>query len=510
MIGERTSTRLTAAWMITLVAGIMVRLWNLGRQSFSMDEVWELQIANAPWSDIHLIDDGFPPLFHYVLKVLLSMGNDMAGRWLAAAAGVATLYIVYRIGNSVDRSPGAGLGLIAAAVLAWFPLHIHLAREGRVYALAIMGVAIAILGMWKISESEGAVLRPWLIYGAGVVLGMWLHYGLAVVALLGAGLTFFLSEDKKSWFMTHAVMGALALPLLIPLGGDLVPHTTIVTARDAGFAEIGFLGKTLLFGFGLGPSARELHTMSAGDAIARLAPWIAVLVPAVGYLVWAGWEYLEERARRIFLTLIFGGLILTTALISLSGIGFQVRYFAWLVVPLSLWLPAGLVRGGIAPLVAGLLCGVAALVSIGAREFSPEHQTEDARAVAAFVAESEPLPGFALSWYMANPINYYLTPETFLPIEDPRQASDVLGPRAKPGLAAIPLSNNVSGSQPDEILIGLIADATDPGDRYYLFYSRPFHGDDDGSFLANLTRIDQLEQVFEAPGYRVFEGIRAG
>ncbi|MBT8201214.1 MAG: hypothetical protein KJO36_11935 [Acidimicrobiia bacterium] len=495
--------------MITLSAGVVVRLWNLGHQSFSMDEVWELQIAHAPWTDIHLIDDGFPPLFHYLLKVLLIMGSDMAGRWLAAAAGIATLYVVYRLGNALDRSAEPGLGLIAAAVLAWFPLHIHLAREGRVYSLAILGVAIAILGIWSISESASNHARPWLIYGSGLVLGMWLHYGLAVVALLGAGLTFFLSDDRKSWLTTHAVAGALALPILIPLGGDLVPHTTIVTARDAGLAEIGFLGKTLVFGFGLGPSARQLHVMSAGDAIAQLAPWIIVLVPAIGYLAWAGWDHLQERARRVLLVLIFGGLVLTTALISLSGIGFQVRYFAWLVVPISLWLAAGLARPGTGSTVAGLVLAVAALVSIGAREFSPEHQTEDARAVAAFVTEAEPLPGFALSWYMANPINYYLTPEAFLPIEDPRLASDVLGPRNKPGLAAIPLSNNVSGSQPDEILIGLIADSTDPGDRYYLFYSRPFHGDDDGSFLASLTEIDQLEQVFEAPGYRVFEGVRA-
>ncbi len=501
------AVRRSTAWVVALVGAVVFRLWNLGRQSLSMDEVWEIQIANAPWADIHLIDDGFPPLYHYLLKLLLGAGTDMAGRWLAAGAGLATIYVVFRLGNAMDRSLEPRLGLLAATVLAWLPFHIHLSREGRGYALAILAVAVAILGMSRIAESRGTVGRPWVVYGAAVVLSLWLHYGLAVVALLGAGITYLSSDNRRHWFTTHLVVGVLSLPLLIPLGGDLVPHTTIVTARDAGFAEIGFLGKTLLFGFGLGPSARELHIISAGEAIAQLVPWIIVLVPAVGYLAWAGWQQLDKSGRRLFLTIIVGGLVLTTALISLSGIGFQVRYFAWLLVPLSIWLAAAFSDGRRATHIAGLLCVIAALVSIGAREYSSDHRTEDARSVASFLDQSEPLPGFSLSWYMANPINYYLTPEVFLPLEDPRTANDVLGPRMKPGLAVQPLSDGVSGSRPDATLIELMDLSLDPGDRFYLTYSRPFHGDDDGSFLDHLTMTNGLELVFEADGYRVYQGM---
>lgn len=489
-----------------MAGAVVIRLWNLGRQSFTMDEVWELQIANAAWADIHLIDDGFPPMFHYLLKIGLGLvGSDEVARWLAAAAGLATIWVVYRLGSSLA---GVQAGWLAALVMAWLPLHIHLSRDGRVYALMILAAATAIWAAWEL-RSQSA--RFWAIYGVGLLAGLWLHYAFAGLALILAIATYLKQADRKQWWITHVLIGIAAVPLIAPLMGDLTPHTTLATARGAGLAELGYVGKTLLFGFALGPSSRALHTLSVSDALVQLAGWVVVLAPAVGYLAYRGWKsesWTAKDARSYVVALILGGIAVTTALIIASGIGFQVRYFAWLLVPIALWFgPAMATRDRLVS-AAIAVCVVASAVSIYSREFISDHQNEDSLAVSEFLAEADQHPAFALSWYMANPVNYYLTPEAFLPLEDPRVADRVLGPRNIPGQAVRPLSNSVGGSEPDADILALIDGDTAVGQSYYLLYSRAFHNDDDGSFLAAATERDSLVLVFEATGYRVYEGLR--
>jgi len=493
------------AALVALGAAVFMRLWNLGRQSLSMDEVWELQIANAPWLDIHLIDDGFPPLFHYLLKAGVGIfGTDHIARWLAALAGLATIWVVYRLGSSLA---GSRAGWASALAMAWLPLHIHLSRDGRVYSLMILAAAIVIWAAWELRTGSG---HYWPIYAIGLVAGIWLHYAFAGLALLLAVITYVDEPDRKRWWITHGLVGLLALPLIAPLLGDLTPHTTLTTAPDLGLAELGYLGKTLLFGFALGPSSRALHTLSVGEAFGQTVGLAVVLVPSMGLLIFRSWksESWSTSGRRFVAVVLTGGIAITVILIAVSGIGFQVRYFAWLLVPIALWLGPALAVKQRLVFVAIALCGVAVAVSVFSREFVAEHQNEDSRAISEFLTDSDDYPTFALSWYMANPVNYYLTPEAFLPLEDPRDAERVLGPRNKPGQAVRPLSDGVGAPQSDGDVFRLIDDDVAPGGAYYLLYSRPFHGDDDGSFLAAATARDNLVLIHEVTGYRVYQGSR--
>lgn len=480
-------------WLAALAAAVVFRLWDLGRLSLSMDEVWEIQIASAPWADIHLIHDGFPPLFHYLLKPAIGLFGYAAPRWMAALAGLATIWVVYRLGEAVR----SGLGLPAATLLAWLPLHIHLSREGRVYPLVILAAAVA---LWAAYKSR------WGWYAVAVVTSLWLHYAMAALAVMLALWTLMNKPDRRQWLSVHVFIGALVAPLIFPLLGDLTPHTTVPAARDPGLGEVAFLGKALLFGFALGPSARDLHTMTFGEALAAILPWALILAPAAIWIGANAWR--KAPGTRAWAMVAIAGLVLTIALILLAGIGFQVRYFAWLMVPLCVLLASGLDRRPVTVAAAGV-CAAAMVFSAASREFVPDHQTEDTRAAAEFISTREE-PAFALAWYMANPINFYLTPEAFLPLEDPRTAEDMLGPRNKPGQRVRPLSTGVGGSEPEAVLKGLMDEDLQPGDAYLLVYSRTFHGDDDGSFRASLEAEDGLVPVFTAAGVEVLRGVRSG
>ena len=506
---EQPRTRQDTVWIAALAVAVIVRVWDLGRLSFSMDEVWELQIANAPWGDIHKIEDGFPPLFHYILKALQSLGApDSAARWLTSAAGLVAIYVVYRLGNALDSSRMPRLGLIAATVMAWMPLHVHISREGRVYSLAVLAAAVAMWATWELTRHDREPRTwSWGVYGLAVLAGLWLHYGLAALALILAPFTFVYSRDRRRWWLTHAAVAALTLPLIFPVLGDLASDP--LAPPEFGFPQLGYTAKTLLFGFALGPSSRALHTISVGEAIRQSAGWIVVLTPAVGYLTYRSWHAFEPAVRRFLLILLVAGLAATAGLILVGGVGFQVRYFAWLLIPIAIWVGGALTQLTRPTALALAVCVVAVVASIGGRELADAHRTEDAVAVAEYLSQSGQQPAFALSWYTANPVNYYLTPEAFLPLEDPDLYDRVLGPRNKSGQAVRPLSTGSRETDTTERLLALIDEDTQPGDQYFFLYARPFHGDPDGTFLAVLTTRDRLELVFEATGYEVYSGIRA-
>ncbi|MEQ8835619.1 MAG: hypothetical protein RID07_02310 [Lacipirellulaceae bacterium] len=75
------SLRNLLAISLVLIVAFALRAYRLDHQSYSMDEVIELSIASLPISDIVVEPDGFPPLYHLVLKAWVTVwGSEHASR----------------------------------------------------------------------------------------------------------------------------------------------------------------------------------------------------------------------------------------------------------------------------------------------------------------------------------------------------------------------------------------------------------------------------------------------
>ncbi len=124
--------------IIILLVGLILRLINLN-QSLWLDEainavfVRSLDLKSLIFN--YSLSDFHPPLYHILMKgwVVLFGSSEIALRMPSVILGVASIYIIYKIGKKLFDEKTA---LIAATLLATAPLHIFYSQEARMYMLA--------------------------------------------------------------------------------------------------------------------------------------------------------------------------------------------------------------------------------------------------------------------------------------------------------------------------------------------------------------------------------------
>ena len=127
---EAVARIVSVTLVMILAAGI--RVWGLNQIGFNTDEaVYAGQaaaIGQIPvLKDIFPVFRAHPLLFQFVLGLLFHFGvSDLAARLLAVAIGVATVFIVYRLGSLLY---GESTGLLAALILAVMPYHVVVSRQ---------------------------------------------------------------------------------------------------------------------------------------------------------------------------------------------------------------------------------------------------------------------------------------------------------------------------------------------------------------------------------------------
>jgi hypothetical protein len=281
------------------------------------------------------------------------------------------------------------------------------------------------------------------------------------------------------------------LPSLWLLKNDLDQPWGYARTSEFSLAALGYTYFSYLSGYTLGPSLRELHSLSGQEAAMRAAPWLAALGASTAILlgqalVSAGSSSWRRRAAS------FAAFCLTPAAIigvvsAAAAFGYNVRHAAWAVVPVMVVLAMGAAHGRPRWLSAGAIAVLMACfaAALAFRLYDENHRVEDARAVAAYVAaHDEQAPMFVLSGYMRLPLAAYMG-RTRQPIALPDAGSD---------------------EKSDQLAIDIVRQTVLPGQRFWLAYTREFHGDPQGVQLAALENAFELRQVAAFAGFRLYQG----
>ncbi|CAN5228755.1 MAG: glycosyltransferase family 39 protein [Gemmatimonadetes bacterium] len=474
----------SARFAAILLLALGLRVWSLHDQSLTMDEISELRIAHGSAGSIVQSKDGFPPLYHLLLSGWMrTFDSESSARWLAVFFGVLSIAAVERLGSRVGRP---AVGLWSGALLAISPFHIWYSQEGRSYGLFFL---LATLALWTFLRAlETDRRRDWALYALTAVAGLYTHYFFALLLAVAA---FILALERRGWgewrspLAAHVAIAVLALPLIPLLEADF--------SYQAGYPERGAFGApafaytyvSLLTGYSLGPSLRELHVLAPGTALRSLLPWLIPLGAAAAVLLFYGYRELGRRntVRRLLLLALLP--VLAVGLLSeLGGVGYNVRYVLWVGLPFVVWLGAGAARGwrqaagrvGLLTLL--ILFGVA----LYQRHQIDRYKNEDTRAVAAYLQSKENrFPVLVISSYMAAPLSHYL----------------------EPGWPVYGLSKIESARELDEVLASIDRLAPHPG-PYWLVYTRAFHGDPKGRLLDLLTERDGLRLVARFAGIDLY------
>lgn len=479
----------SALHALILLAAAVLRLALVNAQSLSMDEVKDLRTARGGFTEILNAEDRFPPLYHSLLSVWLRLcGWDETGHVFSVLCGVLTVWVAGRLGRCVG---GRTTGLAAAAVFAVSPFTIWYATESRVYGLYFLLAAAALwqywLAVWE--DRRGG----WIGFAAASVLGIYTHYYFGLLTAL-AGVVFLARRPAwpqlRAGLLAFAAIGVLSLPALWCLEQDLDQPWGFARTSNFTLAGLGYTFFSFFSGYSLGPSLRELHTISAREAAARAAIWLPMLaVPVAVLLVQGVWALKGRRRRMVIVWLATFGLAptLIVGLVSrFATFGYNVRHVLWSCIVLLIVMAVGMAKGrprGLATLATALVF-VSFLAALYHRTYSDAYRNEDSRAVAAYLQADQDGPAavFVLSGYMIAPLEYYL-------------------PASWP---VFPLPDATPDGLALEKAIALIQKQVSRSGKFWLAYSRAFHGDPQGDLFQGLSETFDLQLAAKFAGYRLY------
>ena len=169
----------------SLLTGAFLRLWQINAIGYNTDEaVYSGQagaIAGVPGLKENFpIFRAHPLLFQFVLSLIYKIHfDDLVGRLLAAAIGLATIFLVYQLGKLLyGRLPGA----LAAAFLALMPYHVVVTRQVLLDGPMTFFATLTLYMLARFGTSQ----KAWWIYAAGIGMGLTFLSKETSIILLGA------------------------------------------------------------------------------------------------------------------------------------------------------------------------------------------------------------------------------------------------------------------------------------------------------------------------------------
>src|SRR5215211_7087539 len=230
---ETTARLISVTLVMSLAAGI--RIWGLNQIGFNTDEaVYSGQaaaIAQIPvLKDIFPVFRAHPLLFQFLLALLFNFGvSDLAARLLAVAIGVATVFIVYRLGSLLY---GEYVGILAALILAVMPYHVVVSRQVLLDGPMVLCSTLTLYLLVRYALTGNPV---WL-HAAGIGMGLTFLAKETGIILIGAVYSFFaLSRDIfvriQDLIISFVLMVLMILPFPISLwlaGGSKVGQQYLI------------------------------------------------------------------------------------------------------------------------------------------------------------------------------------------------------------------------------------------------------------------------------------------
>ncbi len=339
-------------WLIALLILLLaaaLRFYNLGAQSFWNDEGNSYVQATRSFADIaaNAARDIHPPGYYWLLAIWRALvgESEFALRALSAFASVISVAFAYAVGR---RLSGEIAGLTAALLTAINTFSLYYAQETRMYALlALWGEA----GFWALIRFfERPTGRRALVLGVINAAGLWTQYAYpflmlaqGVVALLW--LMQMLRTEVKGLRTENSLLSS----------DNAIPDTT-TTLTQQRFSLSPQSSVLSPYHFVLSPLL--LYIAANLLTIALYAPWLPIAIQQV-----TSWPNTGDQTpilaalgislRWLTFGLTAGDLPLAIPLI-LVLFGLTVRRretiwrlalpAAWTLIPLAIFLLAGLYR----------------------------------------------------------------------------------------------------------------------------------------------------------------------
>lgn len=386
---------------LILLTAFILRLINLN-QSLWLDEainvVYSQKYSLIDFLTVYSLGDFHPPLHFGILWIWTRVfgTSEIAVRIPSLIFGLLTVWFTYLIGKNLF---GKNIGLIAALILAFNPLHTYYSQEARMYSLAALSVTFS---FWAFINLLKDKRYSFLLYSLSVVLVLYSDY-LAYLAIAAQFIYVVWLERKKiGKFTSTAIAGGMFLvPWLFIFPSQLK------TGQAAAFAVPGWAN---IVG---GASLKELGLLAVKSIIGRVSfvdkfLYIAVVIPILslyGFIAYRALKNLSKEAKLIAVWILIP--IILALLISFYIPIFAYFRMIYILPATAILLGLGIKKfdGKIQKLLL-LLILINSLVSLLVYYFNPKFQREDWKNAVNFANKSGSLILFEDS-NIPSPAQYY-------------------------------------------------------------------------------------------------------
>jgi 4-amino-4-deoxy-L-arabinose transferase-like glycosyltransferase len=246
LLGPMTTRHWTRWLVLIVVIGFVLRAYQIGEWSFWIDEIFSVERAFLPITQIPTSSQGiFPPLYYVLLHywVALFGSSELAVRGLSLVFGVAAIPGMYLLGKELFDTRA---GLIAALLMSLSTYQIHYSRIAKMYALFISMAVLSLYSFVRLMRT--ASNRVAAVYVLSTILLLFSH-AFAVFVVLAQNvyvLTLYLFDDSgldkpaislKRWFSIQLAVGLLFSPWLLRYAQTVLG----ITGSGAGSAGVGWL-----------------------------------------------------------------------------------------------------------------------------------------------------------------------------------------------------------------------------------------------------------------------------
>src|SRR6266487_6096748 len=192
-----------------------LRLWQINALGYNSDEaVYAGQgaaiAADPTLKEIFPVFRAHPLLFQFIVATQYRLFgvNDLAGRLLSVAIGLATLYIVYLLGKQLY---GRRAGMIAALIMALMPYHVIVTRQVLLDGPMVFCATLTLYLMARF----GTTRQPIWFYAAGAAMGLTILAKETSIVLIGSIYAFLALSPEVRIRLRDLVMSFLCLALII-------------------------------------------------------------------------------------------------------------------------------------------------------------------------------------------------------------------------------------------------------------------------------------------------------
>jgi len=223
----------TAALVLLILIGALIRFYHIGKESFRGDEIQTGYFVRTGIGNIIKtsgLERSNPPLYWIILHgwARIFGYGDTTLRIPSALFSILAVWLMFLVGRRLFDPPA---GLIAALLTAGSAFHLLYAQDARNYSLLLLLSLVSIWAFLLVIQKG----RRWnfAVYGTASVLLAYTHiYGLFIIA---AQALFFLLYWKK-----HRPLRRLYIATMLIVGATCIPLVWMLQEKTTSIIERGF------------------------------------------------------------------------------------------------------------------------------------------------------------------------------------------------------------------------------------------------------------------------------